>query len=883
MPRRTVRWAFCVLAVACAAGLLPCMPAPAATAGTTVETEFTQGAKFAPPWCLDSLADLRARGFRLIPLITKPISPIHLTFIVLEIITPLRSLHDLKVHGTTHDTLHVLKNLADEVKPFIQKTEPKHLYKIERFLDLIPEADLEIETFGESAFFAAGKRTVPLSPTGKIQLLETARGQLKEGNRDGAIGSYRTILTHNPGDFDALCELGIAFYQARQVDRAELALKHALAIKPDDNAALNTLGRVLELQGRHGEAEQYYRGELSAGPDSSEAVHSIAWVQFKQGNISDAIATLKNRVDEHPGEIESLYLLGRFLFLNGSHKECRYYLRLILILAPSHPEALLQLAESLLEENDAAGALGMVNAIAEPDSSNEDTLWLKIRILNELYSPKQALTAVIRLLKQYPSNHAARMEKARILRKLDRKDEALTEYETILSSSPKHGDALRERARLIQSQGESEQAEKFYKLLLYYHPDDPSGWVHYGRLLLGKGDLDAAERCFATARKLEYLDYDLFAALGEIAFKRGNYSRSEQYFNQALFLNPMDVTSAWYLSRIYSTTRRFGKAQELLESFLQLAPGVSFLQEELHLVKRKQRLTADTGYLNISTKGSSDFATLSQRFSGRFKDVLDYTVSMERMRVWEAREASLHQTNIGLTLGYQFLESLKGRLNLGTQRFSGDPRQEFKYKLTLTYREHRPKVSIFHAFSPMEESLEVIRAGLRLEELGLTVDYPFRPWLNFSLTPSWSHLIDGTNQKRSVKSNIDFSLPSQPEFKLRFATRFFAYKNELDKSGGLWLYFAPQRYITRSVTASWEKRLGRFTLTLGMERSNYEYRFLGASSQGGSTGYSLTVQGSLTRELYFILYALDSRSDTKTAASALEPSRSLFINLSYRL
>lgn len=59
----------------------------------------------------------------------------------------------------------------------------------------------------------------------------------QEGRLASAIAKYESVIARQPGNFDALHMLGVAWFQSNQLDRAEDFVSRALAIRPDVIAA----------------------------------------------------------------------------------------------------------------------------------------------------------------------------------------------------------------------------------------------------------------------------------------------------------------------------------------------------------------------------------------------------------------------------------------------------------------------------------------------------------------------------------------------------------------------------------------------------------------------------------------------------------------------
>jgi hypothetical protein len=86
----------------------------------------------------------------------------------------------------------------------------------------------------------ADGHTTPPPPSQRAdlaQLMHEALALQQEGRLADAIAKYETVVAHEPGNFDALHMLGVAWFQSNQLDRADDYVGRALAIRPGVVAA----------------------------------------------------------------------------------------------------------------------------------------------------------------------------------------------------------------------------------------------------------------------------------------------------------------------------------------------------------------------------------------------------------------------------------------------------------------------------------------------------------------------------------------------------------------------------------------------------------------------------------------------------------------------
>src|SRR5262249_49598296 len=122
-------------------------------------------------------------------------------------------------------------------------------------------------------------------------------------------------------------------------------------------------------------------------------------------------------------------------------------------------------------------------------------------------------------------------------------------------------DALREEAR--------QAAEKAYALQPNLGETAlAQGQYHYACLK----DYDGAVRYFEQARQLLPNSSQITAALAYVARRRGQWERSESYFNEAERLDPRNVIVLNEHAQLYTALRRFSEATRKYDRVLDITP-----------------------------------------------------------------------------------------------------------------------------------------------------------------------------------------------------------------------------------------------------------------------------------------------------------------------
>jgi Flp pilus assembly protein TadD len=110
-------------------------------------------------------------------------------------------------------------------------------------------------------------RALAANPTGVEAKVGLGQSYLSIGAGEEAAAQFRDVLTMRSGDPTARRGLASALLSMGQPALAEQQIDAALQADARDYRALNLLGVVLDLQGRHGEAQANYRRGIELAPD----------------------------------------------------------------------------------------------------------------------------------------------------------------------------------------------------------------------------------------------------------------------------------------------------------------------------------------------------------------------------------------------------------------------------------------------------------------------------------------------------------------------------------------------------------------------------------------------------------------------------------------
>ena len=153
--------------------------------------------------------------------------------------------------------------------------------------------------------------------------LAKARLLADHGEADAGLALLSAALERHPQHPSIQYDRAVILEQAGRVHESVEALEQMLNQRPDDPTLQNALGYTLAdhtLELSH--AEKLIRQALAVMPDNPAALDSLGWVQFRQGDAKGAAVTLGHAYSlGHDAEIASHW--GEALWASGQQAEAR--------------------------------------------------------------------------------------------------------------------------------------------------------------------------------------------------------------------------------------------------------------------------------------------------------------------------------------------------------------------------------------------------------------------------------------------------------------------------------------------------------------------------------------------------------------------------------
>ncbi|PAE43775.1 tetratricopeptide repeat protein [Bacillus sp. 7884-1] len=325
---------------------------------------------------------------------------------------------------------------------------------------------------------------------------------------------------------------------------------------------INKIISMLE-SGQHIEAINEYNVVLTKGqPDEK---FNLAEEMFQFGFLDESKALVENLLAIYPEEGELLVLLGEILVESGDEEQAILELEKISEHDPSFGQSLLLLA-------DLYQVQGLFEVCERKLQKAKDILPDEVIIdfaLGELYSEQGEVTKALKsyetVLKEYYEIAGVSIfqRMAELLSASGEFEEALAYYDKAIDEKLEINTLFGYAFTALQAGYNRTSIEKFEELK-GLDPEYHSLYLHLAKAYEREEELENSLTTIQEGIKQDEFNKDLYFFGGKIAIKLAKPELAEQYFREALALDPGFTEAALTLNKLFFQQERYGAVIDLI-------------------------------------------------------------------------------------------------------------------------------------------------------------------------------------------------------------------------------------------------------------------------------------------------------------------------------
>lgn len=403
--------------------------------------------------------------------------------------------------------------------------------------------------------------------------------QLRQNNASGAVDSLQNALNNDPNNAVAHYQLGLAFAQQHDDDRAQAQWSEAVRLKPDMVEAQRALA---EVQLRRGDTDGVLRTAqqlISAQPPVADGFLLRAVVEIDRQKFSEAESDLRKTMDLSPTSPAPYIQLGTVRLLQKQFVEAEQFYRQALDKDQNSAEALRGLMAAYLKDRQVDKALAAANEQIGKSPNNSNFYDLLGTVLFENKKDMKGAEAAFRKAVEIDKNNGSALVKLGQVQIAEgQTNQALATYQQSIKDNPREVTFYNLCAALYESQSEWDKAKAMYQQALNVQADNPIASNGLAYLILQQGgNVDMALAMAQTARRGVPDSPNFADTLGWAYYQKGVYQSAISLFQEAVRLNEKqgradDADFHYHLGLAYQKTNQATLARQQLEHALKIKP-----------------------------------------------------------------------------------------------------------------------------------------------------------------------------------------------------------------------------------------------------------------------------------------------------------------------
>ena len=398
------------------------------------------------------------------------------------------------------------------------------------------------------------KTAQSMEPDSEEVVLNLARLYAESGDMEQAAKAIEAVPV---ADRTAKMEdaLGAAYEQLKRTKDAIAAYQRANALEPGDARTLDALARALLSDNQLDEALKQYRELAEADPENAGALVRIGEIQRRQGKYEDALATIRKARKMDSSSLEAGYNEGLLLDVLGRFDEAA------------------QTYEKLVDMTSHANG-----AYTDEEKNNRGIFLERLgSVYHEQNKTAEAIATYQKLI-DMGGESAVRGYQFQVDTWRDAKefDKAIEVARKAVEANPKNRDLKLMLAGEMGDLNKTDEGLAMAKGLLANTAEDRQVWLAMGQMCVRAHRWKEAEDAFNKAETLTTKKEDrgyLIFLRGELAERQKHYEPAEQFFRQALELEPDNAMVLNYLGYMLADKgKQLPEALKMIRKAVELEP-----------------------------------------------------------------------------------------------------------------------------------------------------------------------------------------------------------------------------------------------------------------------------------------------------------------------
>jgi tetratricopeptide (TPR) repeat protein len=290
------------------------------------------------------------------------------------------------------------------------------------------------------------------------------------------------------GEVDKLFSAAVSLFNAGDITYSEASLTQILISHPNHCDALQLLGIISDMQGKHEKAVNYFIHALSIRPSASDCWANLGNAHISCCEYADAIRCFKKSIELNENSFEAEYGLGMAYSKFGNfHQALQAFKKSLKLCGENNFQVINGIGITLTQLKQYEEAIGYFKKISNANQAPPEVYCNEGIVYNALKQHSNALASYQKAIALDPNYAQAWYNQGAALHDLGRYDEALASYDRAIEIYPAYAQAWSNKGVTFSCLGDQKRALEFFQKSYSMNPNyGDAGWnLSLIHLLLG--------------------------------------------------------------------------------------------------------------------------------------------------------------------------------------------------------------------------------------------------------------------------------------------------------------------------------------------------------------------------------------------------------------
>ncbi len=535
-----------------------------------------------------------------------------------------------------------------------------------------------------------------------------AEANYKAGAFNEATPLYSLYLKAKPEDFEAHCNLGIAYMKAGSTNLALTEFDKVYASKVQLLEDDYEIGKLYYNSHTYTEAKRIILNVLRTHPENAEGQEIIASISESEKDLKGAVEHYEESVKSDKNRVKlqkkigdlyialgredkavvayEAYLIGNrdletakkllAIYKKQNRKDdVRRMLNLVTSLDPRDTDNLMALGQMDYEAVNTKQALTSYLGVIKVKPSHPDALYMSGKIYLELKEYNLALPNLMAAYRLDPSSSKPAMALATLFAETKKPDDAIIYFNKVLTVEPKNVEVLAKLIELYRAKGR--KADLLSALLKKTALDPRSGdaYLELGKLYIESNKGLDAEAAFKKAIELKGECLDCYLMLAEMNKKQKQVPQAIEWYKKAAYVDTKNPDIYFTLGKTYMEKKDSNSAMESFEKVLAIKKDHSEALEYLsglYIAFNFQKKAINM--LQEIVKQKPKYAAGYKALGKAYLDTKEYTKADQALKIALSLEPNNAEVMCALGDLYKELNERDKSIGFYTKAYQLNPR-----------------------------------------------------------------------------------------------------------------------------------------------------------------------------------------------------------------